>query len=181
MIEAFRFLVVLLLLTGVIYPAFITVVAQWTMPERAHGSLVVVKDKVAGSTLIAQNFTKENYFHPRPSAIDFDPMRPSGGSNLGPTSQALKEAVEKRLKLYAPLVPPPELVYASGSGLDPHISVEAAHFQVDRVAKARSIKDTEQLKAFVAAHNEGFPSPYVNVLLLNLDLDKKYPVKPTHE
>src|ERR1700722_1336388 len=116
---AIKMFAMMTLLLGVAYPIVINLIAQLTMPKRAGGSLIYAGEKVIGSQLLAQNFKDETYFHPRPSAIDFDPMKPSGGSNLGPTSQKLKEAVEARAKKLGPN-PPAQLVYASGSGIDPH-------------------------------------------------------------
>ena len=160
-------------LTGLAYPLFITGIAQLTMPRLANGSLIQQKDQTIGSALIAQNTTGDRYFWPRPSAIDFDPMKPSGGSNLGPTSQKLKEAVEERKKKVGNQAPP-ELLYASGSGLDPHISLETAYFQMPRVAKGRSINETH-LKEMIDRISEGGQLGwirYVNVLVLNQALDE---------
>jgi K+-transporting ATPase ATPase C chain len=162
------------ILTGLIYPLFITVIAQIFMPYHSNGSLLKKGDKIIGSALIAQKTTDNRYFWPRPSAIDYDPLKPSGGSNLGPISQKLKEIVkERRQKIgdNAPL----ELLYASGSGLDPHISLETAYFQIPRVAKARSI-DADVLRKLIHSKAEGrqlnfLKTHYVNVLLLNEALD----------
>ena len=172
-IKIFLFMTVL---TGVIYPLFITLVAQFTMPHLANGSLVQKEGHPLGSLLIAQNTTDERYFWPRPSAIDYDPIKPSGGSNLGPTSQKLKDTVEER-KNKVGNDAPPELLYASGSGLDPHISLETAYFQIPRVAKARSIQESE-LKKIINSIAEGkqlgfLGSRYVNVLILNQVLDDR--------
>lgn len=163
-------------LTGVIYPLFITLAAQFTMPNLSNGSLIKKGDQIVGSLLIAQKTTGERYFWPRPSAIDYDPIKPSGGSNLGPTSQKLKETVEQRKKKAGDEAPS-ELLYASGSGLDPHISLEAAYFQRPRVAKARSIQESE-LKETIDSIAEGkqlgfLGSRYVNVLRLNQALDDR--------
>ena len=95
---AFKMLVAMILLTGLIYPLLLMLIAQVTMPRQAEGSFIRVKDKVIGSELIGQNFKGEAYFWPRPSAVDFDPLKPAGGSNLGPTSQKLKEAVEEKVQ-----------------------------------------------------------------------------------
>ncbi len=167
---------VMTLLTGVVYPLLITLTAQLTMPYLANGSLLQKGEKTVGSLLIAQHTTGDRYFHPRPSAIDYDPLKPSGGSNWGPTSRKLKEAVEERKKT-AGSHAPPELLYASGSGLDPHISLQAAYFQIPRVAKTRGV-DEKSLKEWIDALAEDrqlqiFGSPYVNVLLLNHTLDQR--------
>ena len=95
---ALKMLIVMILLLGLIYPLFITLISQITMSKQAGGSLIRFEDKILGSELIAQNFKGEAYFHPRPSAVNFDPMKPAGGSNLGPTSQKLKELVEARVQ-----------------------------------------------------------------------------------
>lgn len=172
-IKIFLFMTVL---TGIIYPVFITLIAWLAMPDLANGSLVQKGNQTVGSLLIAQNTTDDRYFWPRPSAIDFDPVKPSGGSNLGPTSQKLKDAVEERKKKIG-MDAPSELLYASGSGLDPHISLEAAYFQIPRVAKAHSINEDELKKAIdsiVEGRQLRFLGPrYVNVLLLNQSIDDR--------
>jgi len=172
---AVKVFILMAVLTGLIYPLLITGIAQLTMPRLANGSLIQRGDQIIGSELIAQQMTDDRYFWPRPSVIDYDPMRPSGGSNLGPTSQKLREAIEER-KLKVGDNAPPELLYASGSGLDPHISLEATYFQISRVAKARAINGSE-LKNLVDKLSEGkqlgfLGSRYVNVLNLNRALDQ---------
>jgi K+-transporting ATPase ATPase C chain len=173
--------IVTTILTGLIYPAFITAVAQIFFRHQAQGSLVVHDGKIVGSSLIAQKFNKNIYFWPRPSAVNFETM-PSGGSNLSATSKDLKDAVAKRRKdLIASDKTnpdkkiPSDMLYASGSGLDPHISPAAAMFQADRVAKARHmerakviglIKDSTETKDLKV-----FGEERVNVLNLNLLLD----------
>lgn len=171
---ALKIFVVMTLLTGLIYPLLITVIAQFSMPLRSNGSIIVKNDQIIGSRLIAQNTTDERYFWPRPSAIDYDPLRPSGGSNLGPISQKLKDTVEGRRQKFGNDAPV-ELLYASGSGLDPHISLKTAYYQIPRIAKARSI-DEKSLKKIVDSMAEGrqlyfLRTHYVNVLLLNEALD----------
>jgi potassium-transporting ATPase KdpC subunit len=169
---ALKMLLTMIVLTGLIYPLLMTLILQWVMPQKANGSLLKVREKVVGSTLIAQSFKQNGYFWPRPSAINYDPMNPSGGSNLGPTSKKLKDIIEERLKNFPDrLQVPSEMVYASGSGLDPHISLKAAYFQVDRVAKARSISPSK-LKELIQRLSEGIGEKYVNVLLLNQALDE---------
>lgn len=164
------------LLTGVVYPIVITVVAQLTMSNKANGTLLKNGEQTVGSLLIAQHTTDDRYFWPRPSAIDYDPMKPSGGSNLGPTSQKLKETVAERQKKLGEHAPS-ELLYASGSGLDPHISLETAYFQLPRVAKARSMEEKDlraKVDALAEGHQWGLFGPrYINVLLLNHELDTR--------
>lgn len=172
-IKIFLFMTVL---TGLIYPFFITLVAQFAMPHLSNGSLLQRRDQTIGSLLIAQNTTDARYFWPRPSAIDYDPLKPSGGSNLGPTSQKLKDLIEERKKKLGNDAPS-ELLYASGSGLDPHISLETAYFQIPRVAKARSMPE-DKVKNLVDFLVEGkqlgfLGTHYVNVLLLNQALDDR--------
>jgi K+-transporting ATPase ATPase C chain len=173
---ALKMLLTMILLTGILYPLLITFIAQMTMPKQAGGSLIMIGDRKIGSELIAQNFKGEVYFWPRPSAVDFDPVKPAGGSNLGPTSQKLKELVAEKLKQLGSNAPS-ELVYSSGSGLDPHISLETAYFQLDRVAKARSIADQTKVRSLIDSLAEGFSRRYVNVLILNKTLDQQFPLK----
>jgi len=168
-----------------VYPAVVWLGAQGLFPDQAAGSLVSVKGQTVGSTLLAQPFTGPGYFHPRPSAAGsgYDAAN-SGGSNLGPTSRKLIDAVKERTIAYrkennlAPAdVIPVDAVTASASGLDPHISVKNALMQAGRVAKARSIGE-ERLRTMILARTEGrdmgiFGEPRVNVFLLNLDIDGK--------
>jgi K+-transporting ATPase ATPase C chain len=169
------------LLLGVAYPALVTVVAHVAFARPAAGSLVERDGRVVGSTLIGQAWTSDRYFHGRPSAAGkngYDAAS-SSGSNLGPTSKALAERVQgSRAALQASdgPAPPLDLWTASGSGLDPHISPEAARYQIPRVARARGLPPA-QLEALVAAHVEGrtlglLGEPRVNVLELNLALDR---------
>lgn len=162
------------LLTGTIYPLLITAIAQLTMPYLANGSLIEQNAQIKGSYLIAQSNQGERFFWARPSFIDYDPLKPSGGSNLGPTSKKLQELVSQRREQYGQDAPA-DLLYASGSGLDPHISYAAALFQVPRIAKARSINELD-LKNLIESLSEGnllLSNRYVNVLLLNLQLEAK--------
>ena len=174
--------IVFTVLTGILYPLAVTGVAQLVFPHQANGSIVSAHGKEVGSSLIAQNFTKSEYFHPRPSAAGdkgYDPTS-SGASNLGPTSKALNDRVKEdvdKLKAENPSEPVPvDLVTTSGSGLDPDISPEAALFQVPRVAKARNMPE-DRVRELVTENTAGrlaglFGEPRVNVLELNLALDR---------
>lgn len=172
-----RYLVIMSILTGILYPLFITFGAKFTMADKANGSLIVKDNKVIGSTLIAQNFSSNSYFWPRPSANDYNGLK-SGGSNLGPTSKRLQNQIKEREQKIGPKAPA-ELLYASGSGLDPHISRKAAYFQIERIAKERGIS-SEKLKEIIDAHVfedriSRLGLHYVNVLILNLVLDNQQP------
>jgi K+-transporting ATPase ATPase C chain len=180
----------MIFLTGIIYPSLITLTAKFIFPEHAAGSLLLIDGKPRGSTLIAQNFNGDKYFWPRPSAINFDPLS-SGGSNLGPISKLLKEQVENRSQSLSKnhavdsLSIPSDLLFASGSGLDPHISPHAAYFQIDRIAKARSLS-AQKLREWTDAFIEKptlrlMGSPRVNVLMLNQFLDANTPIENQHE
>lgn len=170
---AVRCFLVLTLLTGFLYPAAVTLVAKAVFSEKANGSLVKNESGVVvGSALLAQEFKAEKYFWPRPSAVGYNPL-PSGGSNLGLTSKALAGKQEERKKAGLS----GEMLAASASGLDPHISPETALGQVARVAAARNAEE-EGIRQFVVAATEarqlGFlGKPRVNVLRLNLLLDEK--------
>jgi K+-transporting ATPase ATPase C chain len=169
------------ILLGVVYPLVVTGIAQVLFPEKANGSLILAGKKTIGSHLIGQPFTSSGYFHSRPSAAGpagYDGTA-SGGSNLAPTNKTLLDRVDAEVrKLHAenPNMPiPVDLVTASGSGLDPHISLAAAEFQIPRVARERSMSESE-VRVFVKNHSEGrqfgfLGEPRVNVLELNLDLD----------
>jgi K+-transporting ATPase ATPase C chain len=168
------------LLLGIAYPLALTGIGQLIFPNQANGSLVTEHGRVVGSTVIGQAFTSERYFHTRPSAAGkgYDGLA-SSGSNLGPTSQALADRVKVDLQTLHTATPdrpvPSDLVTTSASGLDPHISPEAAFYQVDRVARVRGL-DGERVRALVMASIDQplfglFGEPRVNVFILNRRLD----------
>ena len=174
------------LLLGVLYPLAITGISQVLFSKQANGSLATVNGKVVGSELIGQNFAKPEYFQPRPSAAGNDGYDPtaSGGSNYGPTSQKLADRVKAAIDKFRKDNPdytgplPADLVTASASGLDPHISPASAAAQAMRVAKARGVSP-EQVNRLVDQLTEGpdlgvLGEPRVNVLKLNLALDQKF-------
>ena len=189
---AFTLLILFTLIAGVAYPLAITGIAQVALPMQANGSMIVKDGKIIGSSLIGQNFTSDRYFQGRPSATSAsDPndatktvdapynAASSSGSNLGPSSKALKEAITERLAAVGTGPAPADLVTASASGLDPHISPAAAYVQVARVARARS-QPEPALRALVDRMTEGrelgvLGEPRVNVLVLNLALDTLKP------
>jgi K+-transporting ATPase ATPase C chain len=171
------------ILTGAVYPALVTVIAQLVFPFEANGSLLARDGKPAGSVLIGQAFHDPGHFWSRPSATSPYPYNAasSGGSNLGPTNPALADAIKARIKDLQDADPdnrapvPVDLVTASGSGLDPHISPAAAEYQVSRVARARHL-DPGRVRELVARHTAGrklgfLGEPAVDVLRLNLALD----------
>lgn len=168
------------LLLGGIYPAVVTGIVRAVFPHQSQGSLIVQEGKTVGSELIGQRFITPRYFWGRPSAVEYNAAT-SGGSNLSVGEPRLKAAVQARMKALEDADPdnaasiPVDLVTASASGLDPHISPEAAHYQASRVAKARAI-DEEAVHDMIARYTEGklwgiFGEPVINVLRLNLALD----------
>ena len=185
-IQSIRQPLVWIVITGVLYPLAITAIAQLAFHDKANGSLVERDGKLIGSALLAQQFTGPGYFWPRPSAASYGTgpsgLSASSGSNFGPTRAQLQtnvrnnaKALRDAHKLPADAPVPADLVFASASGLDPHISPEAARFQVARVAAARGMSE-EQVKALVEKFVEppqwGFlGEARVNVLMLNLALD----------
>jgi potassium-transporting ATPase KdpC subunit len=183
-----RMTLVMTVLTGLIYPGIVTGLCQMLFKKQADGSLEYKDGKVIGSTLIGQNFTKPEYFQPRPSAAGngYDAAN-SSGSNLGPTSQKLVDRVKASADKFRKDNPsftgtiPADALTASGSGLDPHLSPESADAQVERVAQARGASP-QDVRALVAQMTEnrdlGFlGEPRVNVLKLNETLDAKFPRK----
>jgi potassium-transporting ATPase KdpC subunit len=184
-IIALKSLLVMSILTGIVYPLLMTGVAQLIFPSKANGSLVMKDGKIIGSELIGQKFDSVIYFWSRPSAIGYNPV-PSGASNYGPTSDTLKKQVAVRRFLFATknslpdhIVIPKEMIFASGSGLDPHISPEAAFLQSERVAIARNFNEAQKQKVQQLIKNMTedpqfflFGEPRINVFKLNLALDE---------
>jgi K+-transporting ATPase ATPase C chain len=177
-------LIALTVITGVAYPLLVTAIAQVAFRDAANGSIVEHDGKAVGSSLIGQPFSDPKYFWSRPSATSPMPYNAgaSSGSNQGPLNPALADAVKSRIEALRSADPenkapvPVDLVTASGSGLDPHISPAAAEFQVTRVAKARAVAP-ERVRSLVTEHTHGrqlgfLGEPVVNVLELNLALDK---------
>ncbi len=175
-LPALKIFALMTVFLGLIYPLFVTVFAQVFFKEKANGSLITKDGKVIGSSLIAQNFKDPKYFWPRPSAVDFNPM-PSGGSNLGPTSSTLKDRIDERRQNGLTH----EMLFTSASGLDPHISLEAAIDQIDRIIRSRTL-DPSQKDRLMGAVNQLKESrdfgilgePRINVLKLNLFLEKEF-------
>lgn len=180
-IQAFRLLIFLSLLTGILYPAGITLAAKILFPHQASGSLIRKDGKLAGSELLAQKFISSHYFWPRPSASDYGAV-PSGASNLGPTSAALQTAVKERAVTFQQAhgsQAPADMIFASGSGLDPHISPKTAKLQAVRVAQARGIAPGI-LEKLIDEYTEGpqfflWGESRVNVIRLNVALDETAP------
>jgi potassium-transporting ATPase KdpC subunit len=192
-IQSIRQTIVWSVIAGVFYPVVITVISQVAFKSQANGSMVYRDGKLIGSALLAQQFTGSNYFWPRPSACSYGTgatgISASSGSNLGPTSGALQTNVINNAAAFISgnnlptnTVVPADMVFASGSGLDPHISPDAARLQVARVAAARGLgqeRIKELVEKFVEPPQWGFlGEPRVNVLLLNVALDQLAAQKP---
>jgi K+-transporting ATPase ATPase C chain len=189
LLPGLRMTIVMSVLTGLIYPGLVTGICQLVFPKQSDGSLIHRDGRVVGSELIGQNFSKPQYFQPRPSAAGSDgyDATASGASNLGPTNKKLIDRVTASVETFRKDNPdytgpvPADLVTASGSGLDPHLSPASAEAQVPRVAKARGVADDQVrrlVRQFTEARDLGFlGEPRVNVLLLNLALDEQSPRK----
>jgi K+-transporting ATPase ATPase C chain len=188
LLPGFRMTLLLTVLTGLIYPGVVTGLCQMLFKDKADGSLLSKDGRVIGSSLIGQNFTRPEYFQPRLSAAGNDGYdgTASQGSNFGPTSQKLADRVKASVETFRKQNPdfqgpiPADLLTASGSGLDPHLTPEAAQAQASRVAKARNIA-AGQIQPLIDQFTEGrdlgfLGEPRVNVLLLNLALDQRYPM-----
>ena len=186
LLPALRMLIILSVLTGVAYPLLVTGVAQLAFPRTANGSLVPSNGRVVGSELIGQPFDDPKYFWSRPSATSPQPYNgmASSGSNQGARNPALADAVKDRIKALRDADPgnnaavPVDLITASGSGLDPHISIAAADYQAARVAKVRALQPA-QVRALITRNTQGrtfaiLGEPRVNVLALNLALDNAH-------
>jgi K+-transporting ATPase ATPase C chain len=184
-ITALKIFLVFTVLTGIIYPVIVTGIAQSAFPVKANGSIITAENKTVGSELIGQYFDSTIYFSSRPSAVSYNPL-PSGGSNYGLTSIKLKNLVYERRKQFLAVNQldsltdiPAEMLFASASGLDPHISPEAALLQVDRIIKARHFNNSQK-ESILQIINRLSEKPQflllgenrINVLILNLELDK---------
>lgn len=187
LMPALRMTILLTVLTGFLYPGVVTGLCQVFFRDKANGSLVKIKGQIVGSSLLGQNFTKSEYFHGRPSAAGSDGYDPtaSSGSNLGPTSQKLYDRVKASADQFRKENPgfsgliPADVLTASGSGLDPHISIANAQAQAARVAQARG-SDLDAVRKLINAGTENrdfglLGEPRVNVLRLNLALDRQFP------
>lgn len=182
---AIRMILIMAIITGIAYPVFITGIAQLFFHHKANGSLINKDGSIIGSELIGQAFDSSIYFSPRPSAVDYNPL-PSGGSNLGVTSEKLKKNIELRKIIFLvenglsdSINVPVEMLFASASGLDPHISPESAKLQIDKVAMARNFngqqkQKLEQVVKYLTEEPQYLclGNKRINVLLLNLEVDK---------
>jgi K+-transporting ATPase ATPase C chain len=185
LITSIKLFAALTIITGIIYPLCVTVLAQITFPFQSNGSIINLDGKNIGSELIGQDFSSNKYFKGRPSSIDHNPM-PSGGSNLGPASARLIDSVQEREQIFRKTnaLPenrqiPSEMLFASASGVDPQISPESALMQVNRICSARGF-DENKKKKLLELINRLIEKPQwgifgesrINVLLLNIELDK---------
>ncbi len=184
--QSLKMVICMTVLTGFIYPLVILMIANLTMPKRAQGSIIYHNEKPIGSKLVGQQFTSDRYFWGRPSTVNYATL-PAAASNLGPTSTKLQVLIQKRRFRIAQAhgiqnlsLIPTELICASGSGIDPHISLGTAYFQLARVAKARALNGNamvlkiEELinNSIDKSYSKLFGERYVNVLMLNLKLDE---------
>lgn len=167
-----RMILILTFLVTLVYTGLVTVVSQLIFPYESQGSLVIREGKMIGSSVMGQKFVSDKYFHGRPSAVDYNPL-PSGGSNWGPTSTEIKKAIQNGSNQ------PKDLIFSSGSGLDPDISSNAAQFQIDRIVKARGWDEYRRRRVLeLVEHVKKAPQfgflgdERVNVLALNLALDE---------
>jgi len=189
LLPAFRIMLFLTVLTGLVYPAVVTGLCQLIFKNQANGSIISVNGKPTGSLLIGQNFARAEYLHPRPSAAGSDGYdgAASSGSNLGPTSQKLIDRTKASVTAFRKDNPeytgplPADVVTASGSGLDPHVSPESATAQASRISQARNASK-DRILQLLAANTEsrslGFlGEPRVNVLTTNLALDREFPIR----
>ncbi len=185
LIISLKLLLYLTIITGVIYPVLMTIISNAVFPNQSSGSMIEEQGKVIGSELIGQSFDSAIYFSPRPSAISYNPA-PSSGTNQGPTNAILKDSVEQRRKRYAEINGltegthiPEDAIFASASGVDPHISIDNALLQSNRIAKSRNFDENkkEQLMQLIGKLTENpqlgvLGEKRINVLLLNIELDK---------
>jgi K+-transporting ATPase ATPase C chain len=181
---ALKFLLIMTVLTGIIYPVLLTGIAQVVFPEKSNGSLIAINGIIIGSSQIGQKFDSSAYFWSRPSAVDYNPV-PSAASNFGPTSTKLIALVRERRSTFSvennvqdTMSIPVEMLFASGSGLDPHTSVEAARMQVKRIVSARSFDSSQEQKLhdLINRHTQKpqfgiLGEERINILQLNIELD----------
>ncbi len=174
LLTSFKVLLVLTFVLGIIYPVSMTLFAQSFFSKKANGSLVEINGQIVGSTLLAQKFVSQRYFWSRPSASDYGAV-PSGASNLGSTSKVLKQAIiERKSKGQVP-----DLLFSSASGLDPHISFDAALSQVPRIVESRQLNESDKKRIIQLIRQSEEPRDFgifgekrINVLLLNIEIDK---------
>jgi len=184
-LQALRMLFVMTVFTGIIYPVAMTLLSLAVFPYQAKGSMIEKNGAIVGSELIGQGFVSDKYFNSRPSGIGYNPM-PSCGTNWGPTDKRMQDSAKARTaqfklqnNLSAAMIVPKDMLFASASGVDPHISPEAAQLQIERIAKVRGFntEQTSSLKKLVEDFTQGpqlklFGDPRVNVLKLNLAVDE---------
>jgi potassium-transporting ATPase KdpC subunit len=184
-IISIKIVLTLTFILGILYPLSVTVISQFIFPSESSGSFIFNDGKIIGSILIGQNFECDKYFWGRPSSINYNPL-PSGGSNLAPTSLMLKQQYEERKnkfimknRLDIQAIIPPEICFASASGVDPHISIESARLQVNRISSARSFDSVKTQKTYKLIDSLKISPKFgfigkttINVLQLNLLLDK---------